>query len=288
MFKSTLLTLALFAFSAPAMEREKQNLEGIYLPEGKTLEQVQQAPKEVAYSTYKVLGQRIFNSDALTYAMACAYHPLCTASLAVRYPFAWLASKVVGPVSLVKVLAEKEKLKPNTSGEGYVQFFRSCNEHSLATIAQTAAYLLKPTSVTDVVQDLQKKSIVQRLASNIGANIFAMLKARFKTSYKNPVFDTLASGQVVDYSKFGPDKTVPNLGAIQTIQALMPNPRFYIHYDKTFNANHDKITVLVCDNKAMLIAAAQAGWAGIHYDAMTMSVQELRARMEKLGLPVNK
>ena len=286
MFKSTLLTLAaLFAFSAPAMEREKLN--GIYLPAGKTLEQVQQTPKEMAWNNYLSLEQPV----AAATVRARLLHPLCTLYVGARY----YAAKIIGKSNnITRTLDGKEQLSIkkcglDISGEGYVQYFKRCGENCLAIIAQTAALLRKPTAATQVIEELHSKGVTQRIASNIGANIFASLKERFKSKYNNRIFDNIiTSGQVVDYSDFGPDKSVPNLGEINATKRILPEAQYYNEYNARYNPKNEKIIVHVSEKPEILAAAAQAGWAGIHYDATTMSIQELRTRMAKLGLPVNK
>lgn len=254
----------------------------IFLPENMKLEQVKAAPKELAWNVYNTLYVRELGNKLL-YSKACAKHPLITASLLGRLGYAYATGS---QNSIRKAIEGMKNLPKFTAAEGYLQWFKSCDENGLATIAQDVAIACKPIpGMSALTKKIAQQGIAQRIATNNSLRIQQLLAQRLREKYNDSTFDNVAVGKTVDYSAFGPEKDVAT-DASQVTTFRKPQPEYFTQYNKTYNPDNSKIIIYISECPEIISEAVKHGWVCIYHDASKpgYSTEQLHANLVKVGL----
>lgn len=212
------------------------------LPENVSLEQAQQADKEVLWDIHNVPAQKEgggkWSKAALFFKTA---------------PVKELARAFIS-FSLWKDLRSLPK-SADASGEAYVTIFEKHTFPGLAATVEKLSSAYKPRQgMLELIQKLDHKNVMQRYASNIGPRLLASLKDKFKNQYNNTLLEYIKQGKIVSYD-----------GATGAHLASIGKPDF-IFYDE-FNATYpEKLKVFIDDKLENVQNGVKKGWVGIHFD----------------------
>jgi hypothetical protein len=259
-----------------------QTIQTLYLPQDMNVSDVQAAEKEIAWNAYNTLYVREHNK-ALLYSLACAKHPLITASLLGRLGFGY-ATRTQN--SIRKAIEGMDKLPKFTAAEGYLQWFKSCREFGLATLGQEAAVASKPIpGMQELVQEIANQGIAQRIATNNSLRIQKMLAQNLEDKYNDATFNFITIGKTVDYSAFGPEKDITT-DLSQVTLARMPQQEYFDAYSQTYNPDNSKIIIHIAESREIIAEAVKYGWICIYFDATNpeCSIEQLRADLANLGI----
>ncbi len=254
----------------------------IFFPENMKPEHVQAAPKELAYNVYNTLYVRE-HGKALLYSLACARHPLITASLLGRLGYGY----TTGTQNSIRTALDGMKDLPKfTAAEGYLQWFKSCGEFGLAKIAQEVAVACKPVpGMSTLTSEIAKEGIAQRIATNNSLRIQQAIEQRLQDRYSDVTFAPITIGKTVDYSAHGPEKDVAtNPKLVTTFRK--PKKGYFDAYNQAHNPDNSKIIIYISESPEIINKAVKNGWVGIYFDASKpeCSIEQLRADLVKLGV----
>lgn len=258
-YKVLLLTLTIVAGTAQAI---------VYFPQGITILQVKNSKNiQVAWDIHNVLAQK----DGLQQVAAVVPN---------FFDIIW--TKITGNKAWQEIAQLPKGDDP--SGEARYVIFLKHGQYDLALMVEDAANAYRPRAgMEQIVFDIAKTGITQRLASNIGPKFLINLDTKFKKKYGCKIFDVIKAGKIIDYSKYGKNP-IANRGS-HLASVGKPNPLFYDEYNLAYVNGKNSIVIFIDDKLDNVITANKAGWVGIHFDLNKKDpVAQLRADLKTLGI----
>lgn len=181
---------------------------------------------------------------------------------------------------------ERISAQGDISGEGKATILKKNGHGKVAKMLSKVANSYKPRKgMEQVVQEIRKAGITQRLASNIGQNFLANLKVRFKTKHHCALFDIIQPGKIINFANYAPLSRKLTQNPPHLTSYSKPHPIFYKDFNTTYNPENTDTIIFIDDKIENIRAAVKAGWVGIHFDAHSKNaVNSLRADLAMLGI----
>jgi|GEM_PF-1955882 hypothetical protein len=283
MFKKSLLSITILTLTLTNLSAV------VYYPKDIDAQEVRTAKKDFALDIHNVLVQKESSrlgktfAEVKKYACAFTHAPLSVLTNAGSYFWA----KMWGTQNAVTHAMTDMKNLPksvDSSGEAYATICRKHQLYGLAAFIEQVSNAYKPRpGMTELVQQLHEKGFTQRLASNIGPRLLALLDHKFTQEYNCNMFEHIQMGKIVDYSKYGNPESAPLIDSTYMATAGKPELEFFTQFNETYPLPAGMYRIFIDDKIENINAALAAGWVGIHFDITNKNVNPVEELLKDLA-----